>query len=430
MLVVIKAENLGKKYTISHHGQKGQDALRDVIAQRIKDFGREGRNIFFKNNVKSPHRVNKEEFWALQDITFEANIGDRIGIIGKNGAGKTTLLKLISRITEPSSGLLKIKGRVASLLEIGTGFHQELTGRENIFLNGAILGMHSSEIKRKFDEIVEFSGVERFLDTPVKRYSSGMYVRLAFAVAAHLEPEILAVDEILAVGDAEFQKKCLGKMDDMSQKEGRTVFFVSHNMTAIKSLCSKGILLNNGKLVCKGSASEVVTRYISQFSQSLTKKEWEIKNAPGNDNVKLLKAEVRPFYETNKQMLVREPLVLEFTFLNLLKGSNVLDVTFHLFDEGGTLVFVGSSAYDSEEKKFESGLIITTCIIPGDLMHQGNYSVGRLCFVKDRGYVLYEHRDVLSFDIVHSGYEKFGWMGEKEGTVHPRLDWRMVQRGF
>jgi len=205
-----------------------------------------------------------EEFWALKDINFEVEQGDRLGIIGRNGAGKSTLLKILSRITEPTSGRVKIKGRVASLLEVGTGFHQELTGRENIFLNGAILGMSRTEIKRKFDEIVDFSGVEKFLDTPVKRYSSGMYVRLAFSVAAHLEPEILLVDEVLAVGDEEFQKKCLGKMKDVSTDEGRTVLFVSHNMGIIAQLCNKAILLNKGMLEISGETNTVVDQYINR----------------------------------------------------------------------------------------------------------------------------------------------------------------------
>ncbi|MFN5923597.1 MAG: polysaccharide ABC transporter ATP-binding protein, partial [Pseudanabaena sp.] len=249
---VIRVENLSKKYIIGHERER-YTALRDVIANGIKSIGKR----FSKHEYIDP---NIEEFWALKDISFEIKQGDRVGIIGRNGAGKSTLLKILSRITEPTTGKISIKGRVASLLEVGTGFHPELTGRENIYLNGAILGMDRTEIKRKFDEIVTFAEIEKFLDTPVKRYSSGMYVRLAFAVAAHLEPEILIVDEVLAVGDAQFQKKCLGKMEDVG-KEGRTIIFVSHNIVAIRTLCSTAMLLKTGKVVISGNSSDCLKIY-------------------------------------------------------------------------------------------------------------------------------------------------------------------------
>ena len=254
---VIRVENLGKKYILSHQqeGHGKYKALRDVIADGVKSLGSRIKN------PKSQTQNNREEFWALQDVSFEIKGGDRVGIIGRNGAGKSTLLKILSRITEPTTGRISIKGRVASLLEVGTGFHPELTGRENIYLNGAILGMSRLEIKRKFDEIVAFAEVEKFLDTPVKKYSSGMYVRLAFAVAAHLEPEILVVDEVLAVGDAEFQKKCLGKMEEVG-KEGRTVLFVSHSMRAISQLTNRCVLLCEGKVAYDGSTEDVVMLYL------------------------------------------------------------------------------------------------------------------------------------------------------------------------
>jgi len=251
---VIRVENLGKKYVIGHQQPERYTALRDVIANRAQAL----LNPFQKSKSKSQN--SQEEFWALRDVSFEIKQGDRVGIIGRNGAGKSTLLKILSRITEPTTGRVRIQGRVASLLEVGTGFHPELTGRENIYLNGAILGMSKAEIKKKFDEIVAFAEVEKFLDTPVKRYSSGMYVRLAFAVAAHLEPEILIVDEVLAVGDAQFQKKCLGKMGKVAQ-DGRTVLFVSHNMAAINTLCSKGIVLTKGKVICSGSKENCIAAY-------------------------------------------------------------------------------------------------------------------------------------------------------------------------
>lgn len=256
MSSVITVENLGKKYLLSHQGKQSYAALRDVLTDAARDLGRRllGRNHEFG--------AKREEFWALQDVSFEVQQGDRIGIIGRNGAGKSTLLKILSRITEPSTGSVKIKGRVASLLEVGTGFHPELSGRENIFLNGAILGMGRVEIRKKFDEIVAFAEIERFLDTPVKHYSSGMYVRLAFAVAAHLEPEILVIDEVLAVGDAQFQRKCLAKMEAVG-KEGRTVLFVSHNMGVVQQLCGKGIFIEKGEVMHLGTITDTVQSYLA-----------------------------------------------------------------------------------------------------------------------------------------------------------------------
>lgn len=284
--VVIKVDNLNKKYILSHQSQEKYTALRDVMANGAKNLGKKLLSPFTPSTslraglhssqstnspfTLHPSQDSQEDFYALRDISFEIKQGDRVGIIGRNGAGKSTLLKILSRITEPTSGRIEITGRVASLLEVGTGFHPELTGRENIFLNGAILGMGKAEIKRKFDEIVAFAEVERFLDTPVKRYSSGMYVRLAFAVAAHLEPEILIVDEVLAVGDAQFQKKCLGKMEEVG-REGRTVIFVSHNMAAISNLCSTGICLKNGCVDIIGGVDLCINQYMAGLSDSIEK---------------------------------------------------------------------------------------------------------------------------------------------------------------
>jgi lipopolysaccharide transport system ATP-binding protein len=259
--IVIKSENLGKRYVIGHQAERGgYTALRDVLVQNARNLWNKTKDLASGKPIIPGDTL--EEVWALKDVNFEIHRGEAVGIIGRNGAGKSTLLKLLSRITEPSTGRVTITGRVASLLEVGTGFHPELTGRENIYLNGAILGMSRGEITQKFDEIVAFAEVERFLDTPVKRYSSGMYVRLAFAVAAHLEPEILLVDEVLAVGDTQFQKKCIGKIDDISSKEGRTVLFVSHNMGTILSLCNKGILLDGGKNILYADTKDVVHQYL------------------------------------------------------------------------------------------------------------------------------------------------------------------------
>ena len=281
MSVIIKAEKLGKQYMLSHQRKQRYYALRDVMADTAKRWGNK---IFHPLSRRGPDPTH-EEFWALKDVSFEINQGDRVGIIGRNGAGKSTLLKILSRITEPTTGRVKIQGRVASLLEVGTGFHPELTGRENVYLNGAILGMGKAEIKRKFDEIVGFAEVEKFLDTPVKRYSSGMYVRLAFAVAAHLEPEILIVDEVLAVGDAQFQKKCLGKMGDVG-KEGRTVLFVSHNMAAIQHLCQKVMLLNAGEIIGVGDPEVLVDKYLSDSANMSQTSLVERKDRQGSGDIR------------------------------------------------------------------------------------------------------------------------------------------------
>ena len=256
MSAIIEVNGISKRFHISHEGNERYTALRDVISDKAKKV------FSFPKLMRPAASGTKEEFWALKDISFSINPGERVGIIGRNGAGKSTLLKVLSRITEPTAGNIRIKGRVASLLEVGTGFHPELSGRENIFLNGAILGMSRAEIRLNFDEIVAFAEIERFLDTPVKRYSSGMYVRLAFAVAAHLEPEILVVDEVLAVGDAQFQKKCLGKMEEVSANEGRTVLFVSHNMGVVAQLCARGILLSQGQIKLQGDIKQVIDCYL------------------------------------------------------------------------------------------------------------------------------------------------------------------------
>src|SRR5690349_5260685 len=266
---IITVENLSKCYVIEHSpGHKPYTALRDVIGHELRNFTRKALSIARGHQTFSIREA--EEFWALKDVSFEVQQGEVLGIIGRNGAGKSTLLKILSRITEPTDGRVTLRGRVASLLEVGTGFHAELTGRENIYLNGAILGMTRAEIRRKFDEIVAFAGVEKFLDTPVKRYSSGMYVRLAFAVAAHLEPEILLVDEVLAVGDTDFQKKCLGKIDEVSRQEGRTVLLVSHNLATVAELANRALLLDAGSVAVDSSVAEAVSTYLSRGTRKAT----------------------------------------------------------------------------------------------------------------------------------------------------------------
>jgi lipopolysaccharide transport system ATP-binding protein len=307
-------------------------------------------------------------------------------------------------------------------LEVGTGFHPELTGRENIYLNGAILGMTKKEITAKFDEIVDFSGVEKYIDTPVKRYSSGMYVRLAFAVAAHLEPEILIVDEVLAVGDAEFQKKCLGKMKDVST-HGRTILFVSHNMTAIQSLCKKAVFLKNGTLHSSGECGAVVSQYLSVFADVNVKQVWDINMAPGNNEVKLLKAMVA-MPEGKEFFSAGDPVEIEFEYLNLGTGKEEqYGITIHLFDELNNLVFVSGSAAEVTTRQL-NGRFYGRARIPENLLHEGTYTIGRLLFVRNRGQVVYEHLDVLTFEVINKN-SQLGWMGKKEGVVKPKINWEI-----
>lgn len=364
MPTVIKVENLSKKYLISHKKQEGYTALRDVVANKVK-------GLLSKDKKPNPAY---EEFWALKDINFEAKQGERIGIIGRNGAGKTTLLKLLSRITEPTKGRISIRGRVGSLLEVGTGFHPELTGRENIFLNGAILGMIKFEIRKKFDEIVAFADVEKFLDTPVKHYSSGMRVRLAFAVAAHLEPEILLVDEVLAVGDMQFQKKCMGKMEEVSKKEGRTILFVSHSMTAIENLCSRCILLKSGKINKNGHPSDVVAYYTKTVANSNILALAERKDRIGDERLRFVNIETRVplnIVKTGKEVCFRlhysvqkdaVPLTnIAFSFsINGLDGRHIL-------------VFFTEATNSNVARIDKDGYI--DCVIPFFPVAGGIYSV-------------------------------------------------------
>ncbi|MFD0930362.1 polysaccharide ABC transporter ATP-binding protein [Methylophilus glucosoxydans] len=342
MTTVISVENLGKKYNLSHKSKERYKSLRDVLTKKFSSI----------KPINTPPR-NTEEFWALKEINFEIKQGEKVGIIGRNGAGKSTLLKILSRITEPSTGKIQIKGKVASLLEVGTGFHPELTGRENIYLNGAILGMSRIEIKKKFDEIVAFSEVEKFLDTPVKRYSSGMYMRLAFAVAAHLEPEILVVDEVLAVGDAQFQKKCLGKMEEIG-KSGRTVLFVSHNLDAVTTLCDKGIVLNNGKVDFVGSAEDARAKYLNH---SLKYKASVYNNAgrggTGGVSIEYLAVESGDTLTAGNSLLV----ALRASVDDKFRHRKDLQVAFGIDSEDGVRLYTFLSSWINYELNLSSGEI-------------------------------------------------------------------------
>ena len=372
-------------------------------------------------------KADSDYVWALKDIDFKVEQGDVVGIIGKNGAGKSTLLKLLSRVTNPTTGTIRARGRIASLLEVGTGFHPELTGRENIYMNGSIMGMTKSEITRKLDEIVDFSGCERYLDTPVKRYSSGMTVRLGFAIAAHLDPEILVVDEVLAVGDAEFQKKAIGKMQDVSRGEGRTVLFVSHNMTSIRQLCSKGVVLGFGKVEYSGSVNEAVDYYLSAGHNEIRKISYEFNNAPCMNDVFLIGAEVYAHKEDKLgKIFTTDDIILNFEFYNENEQLGQYDVTFFLYDEMNNEIFCTSS-YRKQHliEKTSKGTYKATCIIPRNLLNFGTYRIGRLLFLKNDS-VIYEVKDLLYFEISKPLINEFGYIpSSKEGIINPILEWGM-----
>lgn len=375
MSTVITVENLGKKYTLHHQQREQYTALRDVLANGVRAISKKILSPFTPHS--SSLTVSHEDFWALKDVSFEVKQGDRIGIIGRNGAGKSTLLKILSRITEPTTGSIRIKGRVASLLEVGTGFHPELTGRENIFLNGAILGMGRVEIKKKFDEIVEFAEIERFLDTPVKRYSSGMYVRLAFAVAAHLEPEILIVDEVLAVGDAQFQKKCLGKMEEVG-REGRTVLFVSHNMGAVLHLCENALFLESGIISCSGSVGDVIGHYHSNVKEvswfDLDTFEGERRGLQEFAKIKnILILDSHGHSQTVFGM--GETIVIKITInFSQFISSSVLGVM--LRNSMGALIHDFRSSFDGFFPEFTPGEKVISLVIPKISVYPGNYTIG------------------------------------------------------
>ena len=408
---VITVENISKHYIIDHKRSKGTNGLRDSITGAVKGW--------LGSNKTADDEVTKEEFWALRDVNFSVEQGDRVGIVGHNGAGKSTLLKILSKIVEPTSGSVRIRGRVASLLEVGTGFHPELTGRENIYLNGSLLGMRRDEIRAAFDEIVAFAGVERFLDTPVKRYSSGMYVRLGFAISAHLNPEIMIVDEVLAVGDADFQKKSLGKMRDNSAS-GRTILFVSHNLTAVQALCNKTLYFEKGQLIEQGETNQVVASYLSKVSRTRLRREWDTpEDAPGNDLVRVHRMELVPEYMPGTTHIdVRTPMRVKFEFWNMMDRAN-LNLSLHLYSLTGECIFnVGS-----ESTAYGKGLIQGECIIPGYFLNDGTYTIS-VMIVKDTVTPLYNMEEGITFD-VEDFREGVAWYGKWPGYVRPQFPFRV-----
>ena len=426
--IVIKAENLGKMYTIGHQDENGRYvALRDVLMHNARNLWNKTKDLV--KGTPIIHGDTMEEVWALKEASFEIQRGGAVGIIGRNGAGKSTLLKVLSRITEPSAGRVTIKGRVASLLEVGTGFHPELSGKENIYLNGAILGMTRQEIKKKFDEIVAFAETEKYLDTPVKRYSSGMHVRLAFAVAAHLEPEILLVDEVLAVGDAEFQKKCLGKMEDVS-KTGRTVLFVSHNMLAIENLCKKAILLTNGFATPFDSVSSAIGEYLSNKSDLSGEVTWDCpEEAPGNHQVRLKAVRIVSDGHVTATPSIKQDIEIQIDYWNLENYGRRL-VSIHLLNSMGVLLLTTSNmktASLTEDpwvyKGYPLGLFRTSCTIPKFLLNTGMHSITLHINGTMAGDNIVLKRNVISLDVQDDPDMRTEYSGEWIGAIRPKLAW-------
>ncbi|MFN8435212.1 MAG: ABC transporter ATP-binding protein [Anaerolineales bacterium] len=425
MTTAISVKNIGKQYKIGAAETKFRyNMLRDVIVDTVSAPVRLAKAMI----GKSDRRLNQNYVWALKDVSFDLEEGKVLGIVGRNGAGKSTLLKILSRVTEPTVGTVTVRGRVGSLLEVGTGFHPELTGRENIYMNGAILGMKRSEIDSKFDEIVDFSEVTQFIDTPVKRYSSGMYLRLAFAVAAHLEPEILVVDEVLAVGDAEFQKKCLGKMGDVAQ-QGRTVLFVSHNMSAILRLTQEAVVLNKGQLIMRGPTQEAVDYYLSSGQSQAGERVWEADEVP---------AASAPFMPISLKVKERsgkvvdtirstETVTVEFEY-KLSSPVTGLRVGLYISTMRGEYVF---TAFDTDSpelyEKFDSrnaGHYISRAELPADIFNEGRYTVGvNASSFGVRRYFMDEN--ALAFNVDISGAPGTQWGEPRVGPVRPRLNWKI-----
>jgi lipopolysaccharide transport system ATP-binding protein len=429
--IAISVENLSKCYVIGHESEQREryTALRDIIGREARNFTRKAADLFCGRQIVQGDEV--EEFWALRDVSFEVKQGEVLGIIGRNGAGKSTLLKILSRITEPTAGEARLRGRVSSLLEVGTGFHPELTGRENIFLNGAILGMTRAEIKSKFDEIVAFAEVERFLDTPVKRYSSGMYVRLAFSIAAHLEPEILVVDEVLAVGDTEFQKKSIGKMHSVATEEKRTVLFVSHNLQAVQSLCDRAILLDSGAVIMQGQARSVVTKYLVQDQPSNGERVWNRETAPGNANialtaVRILSSEGEPSgsLDSDHDVHVEFEFVLggkEFSQSSLCVGFDVAN------SEGVTVLRTYQT--DLPPKRWppmQPGPNRWRCKIPKGLLNGGDFVVNPRIGIHNVSWIVHEDAVVqFRINLRHGVSPLWNSLTEanRPGLIAPILDW-------
>lgn len=416
--VILKVDNISKQYRL---GLVGTGTLSHDLNRwwhRIR--GKEDPYLKIGEENDRSKKAKSSYVWALQDVSFQVEKGEVLGIIGKNGAGKSTLLKILSKVTGPTTGEIKSKGRIASLLEVGTGFHGEMTGRENIYLNGAILGMTKKEISTKIEDIIAFSGCERYIDTPVKRYSSGMTVRLAFAVAAFLEPEILVVDEVLAVGDADFQKKAIGKMQDLSKGEGRTVLFVSHNMAAVESLCTRVIMMQNGKLVSNGLPKDIISEYLKDKSFSTqTYKAASVNEAIGNNGIKILEASILPENISDSVIDVSSKAIFKLQILNQSNFED-LSVGFDLKTIRGEVIF--STGHLISIKKEET--ITLNCEIPSNFLNNITYQV-HVYIHNSNMYKLFENRELLAFDVKDIKRES-GYLGKVNGMVRPKLNWNII----
>ncbi|MBP2283057.1 lipopolysaccharide transport system ATP-binding protein [Flavobacterium sp. CG_23.5] len=417
--IILKAENISKQYRL---GQVGTGTLsHDLNRWWYQVRGKENPYLKIGDVNDRSKKGSSDYVWALQDINFEVERGEVLGIIGKNGAGKSTLLKILSKVTAPTTGIIKSRGRIASLLEVGTGFNGEMTGRENIFLNGAILGMTKKEITSKLDEIIDFSGCERYIDTPVKRYSSGMTVRLAFAVAAFLEPEILVIDEVLAVGDAEFQKKAIGKMQDISKGEGRTVLFVSHNMAAVKSLCTKGLVLKNGSTVFEGNIVNAVANYLSGDSESLNHKKF-------GDNYdfktfKLQEIFINPKDKSSDDNLDEEQEIEFNTRIIIKENAERLHLTYVIKGDEGDALFTFSNVYS--DMKLVNGENNLKCIFPKGFLNIGNYFMD-LYIIEDAKRTLFKESDIMNFTVQEGHREIGAWLGKEPGFIKPIFTWDQI----
>lgn len=419
---VISVENLSKMYRLGrvNSGSFGHDVKRWWANVRGKE---DPFSMVASENDRTQKGNGSEYVWALKDVSFDVQKGDVLGIVGRNGAGKSTLLKMLTRVTLPTTGSIKAKGRIASLLEVGTGFHPDLTGRENIFLNGAILGMSKTEIKKKFDEIVDFSGVERYIDTPVKRYSSGMYVRLAFGVAAHLESEILIIDEVLAVGDTEFQKKCLGKMGDVANKEGRTVLFVSHNTAAVIQLCNKAVYMENGKLLKYDNTDIIINEYVRKGQVEKCYEDWNGKGVFFDEyGIKLQNARLKKQNEeTSDLYLLNQEIYVELNYI--LEKSLKFNFSITVKSESDQIVYVSPSISETiYNSVIEKGKYNVNLKLPANLLNSGKYKIDVL-LVNDRFQLIHCFEDLLMFNISEEGFESFGFLGKWSGVVRPTTIW-------
>lgn len=414
--VVLKAENVSKQYRL---GYVGSGSLKDDARRwwaRMR--GKEDPLLTIGETNYRSKKGESDYVWALKDINFEIEQGDTVGIIGRNGAGKSTLLKILSKVTAPTTGNIKVKGRIASLLEVGTGFHGELTGRENIYLNGAIMGMRKHEITRKLDEIVDFAGVERYLDTPVKRYSSGMYVRLGFAVAAHLENEILIVDEVLAVGDAEFQKKCLGKMGDVAKGEGRTVLFVSHNLAAVKALCKKAIVMADGQLSFSGDTAAAAAKYMLGGAEFTNYRVFDQKYT--TDSYSLHEIRISAVGKNIEEPLDEYDELSIETIITIKNKQESLHYTYVLKQETGEPVFTFS--HSQAGVPLILGVNRLICKLPKGLLNIGTYHLDAY-LIKDARKAIFTQQDILSFNILEGERSVGAWMGREPGIIKPVFEW-------